>query len=203
MNHWKYNLELMEAIETVLMVDAAELTFGSALFRKESRGHHNRTDFPDTDDKNWRCHTIASWTGQKPPTARGMSSIQGSSRKKINNWKTKFLEVIMATSAINAKIYRFDPDKDKEAYYQDYNVPIDRSVTIHELLSIIRRDIDSTLAFRTYKCYKGMCQTCLVKLNGKPVKSCATQVGPDEKITLEPASGGNVVRDLVVDFKGM
>ena len=34
-----YNLELREAIEANLMLDAAELTFGSAMFRKESRGH--------------------------------------------------------------------------------------------------------------------------------------------------------------------
>lgn len=54
----KYNLELSEAIETKLMVETAELIFGSALFRKESRGHHNRTDYPVEDDKNWRCHTI-------------------------------------------------------------------------------------------------------------------------------------------------
>jgi succinate dehydrogenase / fumarate reductase flavoprotein subunit len=61
-----YNLELREAIEATLMLDAAELTFGSALFRKESRGHHNRTDYPDTDDKQWRCHTIATLDGDKP-----------------------------------------------------------------------------------------------------------------------------------------
>ena len=60
-----YNLELREAIETNLMLDAAELTFGSALFRKESRGHHNRMDYPETDDKNWRCHTIAALDGDK------------------------------------------------------------------------------------------------------------------------------------------
>lgn len=60
-----YNLELREAIETNLMLDAAELTFGSALFRKESRGHHNRADYPDTDNKEWRCHTIASFDGSK------------------------------------------------------------------------------------------------------------------------------------------
>ncbi len=54
----RYNLEITEAIEAKLMVDAAELTFGSAMFRTESRGHHNRTDYPDEDNKNWRCHTI-------------------------------------------------------------------------------------------------------------------------------------------------
>ncbi len=62
----RYNLELREAIETVLAVDAAELTIGSALFRTESRGHHNRTDFPETDNRNWRCHTIVSEKNGKP-----------------------------------------------------------------------------------------------------------------------------------------
>jgi succinate dehydrogenase/fumarate reductase flavoprotein subunit len=56
----RYNFELREALETMLAVDAAELTIGSALFRTESRGHHNRTDYPEMDDKSWRCHTIAS-----------------------------------------------------------------------------------------------------------------------------------------------
>ncbi len=62
----KYNYELEEALETRLMVRAAEITFGSALFRKESRGHHNRTDYPEMDNKNWRCHTIASLKNGKP-----------------------------------------------------------------------------------------------------------------------------------------
>ncbi|HUT64551.1 MAG TPA: FAD-binding protein [Spirochaetota bacterium] len=54
----RYNLELREAIEFMLAIDAAEITVGSALFRTESRGHHNRVDFPETDNKNWRCHSI-------------------------------------------------------------------------------------------------------------------------------------------------
>ncbi|OQA20854.1 MAG: Succinate dehydrogenase iron-sulfur subunit [Actinobacteria bacterium ADurb.Bin346] len=109
----------------------------------------------------------------------------------------------MAKQKIDAKIFRFNPDIDKKAYYQDYSVEVDRPVTIHELLTMIRKDMDATLAFRTYKCYKGMCQTCLVKLDGKTVKGCATMIDPDTSITLEPAGGGEVIRDLVVDFKAM
>lgn len=104
---------------------------------------------------------------------------------------------------IKAKIYRYDPDKDKEYYFKDYEVEVDRPVTVFELLSIIHRNYDGTLAFRTYKCYKGMCTTCIVKLNGKNVKSCATQVKPDSEIKIEPAGGGKIVRDLVVDFNKM
>ncbi|MBU4450610.1 MAG: FAD-binding protein [Actinobacteria bacterium] len=62
----KYNLEVSEAIEAKLMIDAAQYTFGSALFRTESRGHHNRTDYPQEDNKNWRCHTIIKNKNGKP-----------------------------------------------------------------------------------------------------------------------------------------
>ncbi len=62
----KYNLEISEAIEARLMIDAAEFTFGSALFRTESRGHHNRTDYPEEDNKNWRCHTIVKNKNGRP-----------------------------------------------------------------------------------------------------------------------------------------
>ena len=62
----RYNFELKEALETSFALDAAEITIGSCLFRNESRGHHNRIDFPDTDDQNWRCHTIIKQEGGKP-----------------------------------------------------------------------------------------------------------------------------------------
>lgn len=74
---------------------------------------------------------------------------------------------------------------------------------MHELLNIIHRDHDGTLAFRIFKCYKGMCSTCTVKLNGKSVKSCSTPVEMGAEIKIEPAAGGKVVRDLVVDFNNM
>ncbi len=109
----------------------------------------------------------------------------------------------MAKNTIKATIRRFDPDKDKEPYFKDYEVETDRTVTVHELLTKIHRDYDGTLAYRTFKCYKGMCTTCIVKLNGKTVRSCATRVEPNSEITIEPAAGGKLVRDLIVDFKRM
>ncbi|MCU4119041.1 FAD-binding protein [Variovorax sp. N23] len=46
-------VELMEARR---MTDVAATVIGSALLRTESRGAHQRTDFPATDELNWLVH---------------------------------------------------------------------------------------------------------------------------------------------------
>ena len=46
------------AIELLNMLMVGYLIAKSALIRKESRGTHQRNDFPETDDKNWKKHII-------------------------------------------------------------------------------------------------------------------------------------------------
>ncbi len=60
-----FNTELMQAIELGFLLDSAGLITLGALLRKESRGSHFRTDFPDRDDENWLKHTIVTG-GEKP-----------------------------------------------------------------------------------------------------------------------------------------
>ena len=43
--------------ELVNVLTAAHAVAASALYRRESRGSHFRTDFPETDDAHWRRHT--------------------------------------------------------------------------------------------------------------------------------------------------
>ncbi|MFN7991007.1 MAG: FAD-dependent oxidoreductase [Candidatus Micrarchaeia archaeon] len=53
-----FNAELQAAFELRFMLDLAECTVISAAERKESRGAHSRTDFPERDDRNWLKHII-------------------------------------------------------------------------------------------------------------------------------------------------
>lgn len=49
---------LNSEMELINMLLVANLITRAALDRKESRGAHFRTDFPKTDDKNWKKHLI-------------------------------------------------------------------------------------------------------------------------------------------------
>jgi len=54
-----FNTELVSALELEYMLDLAEVILRSASQRKESRGAHQRTDFPDRDDERYLKHSLA------------------------------------------------------------------------------------------------------------------------------------------------
>ncbi|GAA0433050.1 fumarate reductase flavoprotein subunit [Acrocarpospora corrugata] len=54
-----FNTELLAGLELGSMLDVAEAIVASALNREESRGAHQRTDFPDRDDAGFLAHTLA------------------------------------------------------------------------------------------------------------------------------------------------
>ena len=47
------NLAWAEALDLRNLVQVAELVTRSALERRESRGAHYRSDFPESDDERW------------------------------------------------------------------------------------------------------------------------------------------------------
>ena len=53
-----FNTELVAALEVANMLDIAECILASGLQREESRGAHQRTDFPDRDDERFLTHQL-------------------------------------------------------------------------------------------------------------------------------------------------
>lgn len=54
-----WNREWKDAIETLNLLDCAEMTARATLFREESgRNAYIRPDFPELDDENWKCMVI-------------------------------------------------------------------------------------------------------------------------------------------------
>jgi succinate dehydrogenase/fumarate reductase flavoprotein subunit len=61
-----FNTELTSVLELDLMLDVAATIAHSARNRRESRGAHSRTDFPQRDDANFLKHTLAFRTDAGP-----------------------------------------------------------------------------------------------------------------------------------------
>ncbi|HWT82435.1 MAG TPA: succinate dehydrogenase/fumarate reductase flavoprotein subunit, partial [Candidatus Methylomirabilis sp.] len=64
---YTFNTELTSALELSYMLDVAEAIVQSALQRRESRGSHQRTDYPQRDDHNYLAHSLAFRMEDGPP----------------------------------------------------------------------------------------------------------------------------------------
>jgi len=101
---------------------------------------------------------------------------------------------------VEFKIKRFDPERNK-LYLSIYNVPVLAGMSILDAFLYIKDNRDGTLTFR-HSCRMGVCGSCGVLVNGKPMLACYTQVlqlGVDV-LEIEPLPNLPVIKDLVVDF---
>ena len=57
---YTFNTELIAVLELSYMLDVAETIVHSALQRRESRGSHQRTDYPKRDDTQFLVHSLAT-----------------------------------------------------------------------------------------------------------------------------------------------
>ena len=62
-----FNTQLTAALELGFMLDVAETIVHCALNREESRGAHQRRDFPKRDDVKYLAHSLVFRTGEGPP----------------------------------------------------------------------------------------------------------------------------------------
>lgn len=97
---------------------------------------------------------------------------------------------------VKVKCFRYNPEKDKEPYYQEYEVPLNGEMNVQNCLIYIRENIDPSLAFIA-NCRFGFCRRCLMKVNGKACLACTTVVKDD--IVVEPLLKEKVIRDLWIE----
>jgi len=97
-------------------------------------------------------------------------------------------------------IRRSDPHSPEISKDVVYVVPYNEGMTLHSALEYIYTVVDPTLAFRRYKCSRGICMSCLVTVNGKKRQACSTFINPGDHLLIEPVHGHPVIRDLATDF---
>jgi succinate dehydrogenase / fumarate reductase iron-sulfur subunit len=104
---------------------------------------------------------------------------------------------------ITLKIYRFNPETDKEPHYDSFTVEAEPQERILDCLNRIRWLKDSTLAFRM-SCAHGICGSDGLTINGQASLACQKLVKDydyTKEITIEPLKYFEVVKDLIVDME--
>lgn len=99
------------------------------------------------------------------------------------------------------RIFRFNPETDKTARYEDYPAEVSKGKTILDCLEEIRMTSDETLAFDR-SCGSGICGGCGLRINGKAKLACQTQAlneVSNGEILVEPLSNFPIIKDLVVN----
>lgn len=96
---------------------------------------------------------------------------------------------------MHVKILRYSPEGG-EKKIDTFRVPHQPGMTVQTLCRYIYENVDSTLAYRDFRCGYGICNTCRIKLNGRAVRACETLINPDEEVLLEPANE-RIIKDLV------
>jgi succinate dehydrogenase / fumarate reductase iron-sulfur subunit len=97
-------------------------------------------------------------------------------------------------------IFRFDPERDKKPYMQDYGIELGSADRM--LLDVIMRlkIEDDTLTFRK-SCREGVCGSDAMNINGRNGLACITPVRElKDPVILRPLPSFPVIRDLVVDM---
>ena len=105
------------------------------------------------------------------------------------------------TKLYKLEVLRFRPETDVEPVFETYEVPCMDDWVVLDALNAIKDDIDPTLSHR-WSCRMGVCGSCGMLVNGRPVLTCAAFLrNYTGTIRVEPLSNFPIVRDLVVDLE--
>ena len=193
-----FNTELVAALELASMLDVAESMIQCALHRTESRGAHQRTDFPARDDQKFLAHSLVCRQADGAPggelSAGDHHSLaaRGTSLRKI---------IPYMAEQIALEVTRFSPERDKTPSVQSFDVPLRKEWVVLDALNYIKDKVDGSLSFR-WSCRMGVCGSCGMMVNGEPKLTCATFLtdyapGP---VRVEPLKNFPVMRDLIVEI---
>ena len=100
------------------------------------------------------------------------------------------------------RVFRFDPEADKEPRFDAFDVPAEKGMTVLEGLIHILEEKDPSLAYRS-SCRAAVCGSCAMHISGRYRLACQTQIADvanNGEVVIRPLGHLPVLRDLVVDM---
>ena len=107
----------------------------------------------------------------------------------------------MATKT-TLRIQRFNPDKDKKPYLDEFTITPTPDTTVLDALHMVKAEQDGSVTFRR-SCRHAICGSCAMNVNGSNMLVCKTPLRDvvDKKgaVTIRPLPYLPILKDLVVD----
>jgi fumarate reductase iron-sulfur subunit len=105
---------------------------------------------------------------------------------------------------VTLEVFRYRPEEAAEPRFERFTVPARRNWMILDALNHVKEELDGSLSYR-WACRMGVCGSCGMTVNGKPVLTCATYLTDAatsrDPVRIEPLHGFPVVRDLIGDIR--
>lgn len=103
---------------------------------------------------------------------------------------------------VTIKIKRFNPEKDSEPHWREYQVEAEPTDRLLDALNYIKWNIDGTLTYRR-SCAHGVCGSDAMLINRRNGLACKLLLkNLGNTITVEPLRGLPLIKDLLVDMEG-
>ena len=102
---------------------------------------------------------------------------------------------------VTLRIKRFNPEVDKKAHFEEYQVQVEPTDRVLDSLNQIKWYVDGTLTYRR-SCAHGICGSDAMRINGRNRLACKILMKDlGKRVTLEPLIGFKVEKDLLVDME--
>lgn len=106
-----------------------------------------------------------------------------------------------ASVKVTLKIKRFNPEKDTQPWWGEYQVEAEPTDRLLDALNHVKWYLDGTLTYRR-SCAHGVCGSDAMLINGRNALACKVLVkNLGTKIAVEPMRGFRVIKDLLVDME--
>jgi len=125
--------------------------------------------------------------------------------KEVTVVKVEFVpeqETVSNPQTVLLRVFRYNPKaKAGEPRMVTYRVPMSKGLTVLDALLWVKENVDNGLSFR-YSCRMGICGSCGMLINGKPMLGCETQIAElgTDVVEVGPLTNYEVVRDVATDF---
>jgi len=190
-NGRRFDMRRIDWFDLRNMLLVAGVVARAALRRAESRGAHQREDFPGMLPE-WRVNQKVHWRDGRidlvsisraqgmpppyPPPLAGEGREGAIARLRV--WRG------LATEA---------------GRLESYEVPFEPGQSVLDALRWIRVNRDPTLAIRFSCINANACKECVMEIDGRTEYACTTRLVPGE-MTVKPLSNKALVRDLVTEI---